>query len=83
MKKTLTTSTFLTAAIAVILTVSATADVRIDAAVRLIDAGTIKSFEAPNNAALEQHPGTTIYDTELKKKQGRYTYEVELRDKSG
>lgn len=59
------------------------ADVRIDEAVKLQQAGTIKSFEALNEVALKQHPGATITDTELEDAYGKYVYQVELRDGSG
>ena len=59
------------------------ADVRIDEAVKLQQAGTIKSFDVLNEAALKQHPGATIIDTELEDSYGKYVYEVELRDAQG
>lgn len=58
-------------------------DVRPDVIQSLQDSGSIQSLETLNNLALEQHPGATIHDTELKKKGERYIYEVELRDQRG
>ena len=40
-------------------------DIRLDEAVKLAEAGTIKSFEELDAAVLELHPGATIDDTEL------------------
>lgn len=58
-------------------------DVNPDEAVRLISAGTIQNFEQLNSIVLAQHPNATIRDTELEEKNGRYIYEVEIRDASG
>jgi uncharacterized membrane protein YkoI len=46
---------------------------------KLVEAGTIKSFEELDAAALALHPGATIEDTELELERGRYVYQVELR----
>ncbi|ERI52034.1 peptidase [Pseudomonas sp. AOB-7] len=54
-----------------------------DEALRLRDAGTIKSFELLNQAALAQHPGSRIEETELEDEYGRYIYQIELRDPQG
>ncbi|OWJ97492.1 peptidase [Pseudomonas sp. A46] len=54
-----------------------------DEALKLRDAGTIQSFEKLNAAALAQHPGGTINETELEEEYGRYIYQVELRDAKG
>lgn len=54
-----------------------------DEALRLRDAGTIKSFELLNEAALAQHPGGRIEETELEDEYGRYIYQIELRDRQG
>ena len=59
------------------------ADVRIDEAVKLQQAGTIKPFDALNEIAVKQHPGATITDTELEDAYGKYVYQVELRDSKG
>lgn len=54
-------------------------DIRPDEAVKLVEAGTIKSFDELNKAVLALHPGATIEDTELELEHGRYVYQVELR----
>lgn len=54
-----------------------------DEALKLRDAGTIQSFEKLNEAALAQHPGATIEETELEEEYGRYIYQLELRDSKG
>lgn len=54
-----------------------------DEALRLRDAGTLKDFEQLNAAALGNHPGARIEDTELEEHYGRYLYQVELRDAQG
>lgn len=54
-----------------------------DQALKLRDAGTIQSFEKLNEAALAKHPGAQIEDTELDEENGRYFYDVELRDEQG
>lgn len=54
-----------------------------DEALRLRDAGIIKSFERLNEAALALHPGSRIEETELEDEYGRYIYQVELRDPRG
>ncbi|MBV4459268.1 MULTISPECIES: PepSY domain-containing protein [Pseudomonas] len=54
-----------------------------DEALRLRDAGTIQSFEKLNAAALAKHPGSTVTDTELEEKYGKYLYQIELRDPQG
>jgi len=54
-----------------------------DEALRLRDAGTIKSFELLNEVALAQHPGGRIEETELEEEYGRYIYQIELRDQQG
>ncbi len=51
-----------------------------DKALKVRDAGTIQSFEKLNKAALAKYPDEKIKDTELKQKQGRYVYQVELHD---
>lgn len=54
-----------------------------DEALRLRDAGTIKSFEVLNDVALAEHPGARIESTELDDEYGRYIYQIELRDPQG
>ncbi|TBU73629.1 peptidase [Pseudomonas daroniae] len=54
-----------------------------DEALELYEAGTIQSFEKLNEAALAQHPGGKLEDTELEEEYGRYLYQVEVRDTQG
>ncbi|ENA36526.1 MULTISPECIES: PepSY domain-containing protein [Pseudomonas] len=54
-----------------------------DEALKLREAGTIKSFDVLNKAAIAKHPGSTTHDTELEEEYGRYIYQVELRDQKG
>jgi uncharacterized membrane protein YkoI len=54
-------------------------DVSHSEALKLVEAGTIKSFEELDAAVLALHPGTTIEDSELELERGRYVYQVELR----
>ncbi|MCB1704731.1 MAG: PepSY domain-containing protein [Halioglobus sp.] len=61
----------------------ASADVRVDEAVKLQQDGSIKPFEELNELAIKQHPGASIRDTELDDHHGTYIYEVELRDADG
>lgn len=58
-------------------------DIGPDRAVQLLQAGTIKSFEELNAAALSKHAGATIGDTELELENDKYVYSVELRDADG
>lgn len=58
-------------------------DIQLDEAVKLRDAGTIQSFEKLNEAALAQHPGGVVQDTELENEWGRYVYQVEVVDAKG
>ena len=72
-----------------IATLSATAgiaqarDVGPDEALKLRDAGTIQSFEKLNAAALAKHPGASIEETDLEQDNGRFVYELDLRDAQG
>lgn len=54
-----------------------------DEALKLRDSGTIQSFEKLNEAALAQHPGGVIRDTELENELGRYIYQLEIVDTKG
>ncbi|MCW1936914.1 PepSY domain-containing protein [Pseudomonas sp. MDMC_285] len=63
-------------------TIAQARDLGPDEALRLRDAGTIKSFEQLE-AALAQHPGGSIEETELEDEYGRYIYQIELRDAQG
>lgn len=47
--------------------------------VKLVQSGTIKSFDELNATAQALHPGATIDDTELELERGQYVYQVELR----
>lgn len=58
-------------------------DLDTDEARKLQDAGTILSFEKLNAAALAEHPGATLTDTELDEEYGKYIYQVDLRDTKG
>lgn len=58
-------------------------DLTDDEARKLQDAGTILSLEKLNAAALAEHPGATLTDTELEKEYGKYRYKVDLRDAKG
>lgn len=54
-----------------------------DEALKLRDSGTIMSFEKLNEAALAQHPGGVIRETELENEWGRYVYQLEVVDAQG
>lgn len=71
------------ATLASVATIAQARDLGPDEAQRLRDAGTIKSFEQLNEAALAQHPGARIEETELEDEYGRYIYQIELRDTQG
>ena len=58
-------------------------DIAPDEVVKLHSADTIQSFEKLNEAVLAQHRGATIEDGELEEEQGRYVYELEVRDAQG
>ncbi|EJL02886.1 MULTISPECIES: PepSY domain-containing protein [Pseudomonas] len=58
-------------------------DLNEDEARKLQDAGTILSYEKLNAAALAEHPGATLTDTELDEEYGKYIYQVDLRDTQG
>jgi len=62
---------------------AAAKDLGPDQALKLRDAGTIKSFEVLNAVALAKHPGATVGDTELEEKYGKFIYQVEMRDAEG
>ncbi|HEY0964071.1 MAG TPA: PepSY domain-containing protein [Pseudomonadales bacterium] len=80
--KTTTITTFFAAALGCSALIAADDDVSRDEAERLVEAGTIMSFEDLDKAALALHPGTTIEDTELERENERYVYQVELRGDS-
>jgi len=54
-----------------------------DEALKLLNAGTIQSFEKLNETALALHPGAQIDETELEEEYGRYVYQVEIRAADG
>lgn len=54
-----------------------------DEALKLRDSGSIQSFDKLNEAALAQHPGGTIRETELENELGRYIYQLEVVDAQG
>jgi uncharacterized membrane protein YkoI len=58
-------------------------DLRLDEVLKLHDSGSIRSFEELNRAALAQHPGGVIRDTEIEHEWGRYIYQMELVDAQG
>ncbi|BAU73812.1 PepSY domain-containing protein [Metapseudomonas furukawaii] len=77
------TALFAIATLAATAGIAQARDLGPDEALKLRDAGTIQSFEKLNAAALAQHPGGTINETELEEEYGRYIYQVELRDAKG
>ncbi|MGE8498134.1 MAG: PepSY domain-containing protein [Pseudomonas sp.] len=77
------TALFAAAALTATAGVAQARDLGPDEALKLRDAGTIQSFEKLNAAALAQHAGGTIGDTELEEEYGRYIYQVEVRDQQG
>lgn len=58
-------------------------DLGVDEVVKLRDAGTIQSFEKLNQAALAQHVGGVVKDSELENEWGRYVYQLEVVDAQG
>ena len=58
-------------------------DIGPDQAVKLLQDGVIKPFDALNATARAKHPGATLGETELEREYGRYVYKVELRDEQG
>lgn len=77
------TALFTAAALTATAGVALARDLGPDEALKLRDAGTIQSFEKLNAAALAQHAGGTIEETELEEEYGRYIYQVEVRDPQG
>lgn len=77
------TALMTTAALAMGAGMAQAKDIGPDEALRLRDAGTIQSFEKLNEAALAKHPGTAIDRTELEQKNGKYVYEVKMKDANG
>lgn len=58
-------------------------DVGPDEALQLRAAGTVLSVEKLNAAALAKHPGASIEETDLEQDNGRFVYELDLRDAQG
>ena len=78
------TLTALFAATALTLTAGlAQADVRPDQIPSLLKSGEVMAFEKLNAAAVAQHAGATINDTELDHEAGKLVYEVDLTDTTG
>ena len=74
---------FAAAALSVAAGITQARDLGPDEALQLRDAGTIQSFDKLNAAALAQHPGGKIEETELEEEYGRYVYQLEVRDAQG
>ncbi|HZJ95254.1 MAG TPA: PepSY domain-containing protein [Thiopseudomonas sp.] len=51
--------------------------------VELSNSGAIMPFVKLDAAALAQHPGATLLDTDLEESYGRYIYQVNVRDAKG
>nr|WP_298164965.1 PepSY domain-containing protein [uncultured Pseudomonas sp.] len=77
------TALFTAAALTLTAGLAQARDLGPDEALKLRDAGTIQSFEKLNAAALAQHAGGKIEETELEEEYGRYVYQVEVRDAQG
>ena len=71
------------AALSVAAGIAQARDLGPDEALKLRDAGTVQSFDKLNAAALAQHPGGKIEETELEEEYGRYVYQLEVRDAQG
>jgi uncharacterized membrane protein YkoI len=74
---------FAAAALSVAAGIAQARDLGPDEALKLRDAGTVQPFEKLNAAALAQHPGGKIEETELEEEYGRYIYQLEVRDTQG
>ena len=74
---------FAAAALSVAAGIAQARDLGPDEALKLRDAGTVQSFDKLNAAALAQHPGGKIEETELEEEYGRYIYQLEVRDAQG
>ncbi len=58
-------------------------DVSPSKTVELSTSGAIMAFEKLDAAALAEHPGASILETDLEESYGRYIYQVEVRDTKG
>ncbi len=77
------TALFAIAALTATAGIAQARDLGPDEALKLRDAGTIQSFEKLNAAALAKHPGSVVEETDLEQENGRYIYELDLRDAQG
>jgi uncharacterized membrane protein YkoI len=77
------TALFAIATLSVATGIAQARDLGPDEALKLRDAGTIQPFDKLNAAALGQHPGGKLEETELEEEYGRYIYQVEVRDPQG
>ena len=77
------TTLFAIAALTATACIAQARDLGPDEALKLRDAGTIQSFEKLNAAALAKHPGSVVEETDLEQENGRYIYELDLRDAQG
>ena len=77
------TAVFAAAALTLTAGLAQARDLGPDEALKLRDAGTIQSFEKLNAAALAKHPGSVVEETDLEQENGRYIYELDLRDAQG
>lgn len=77
------TTLFAIAALTATASIAQARDLGPDEALKLRDAGTIQSFEKLNAAALAKHTGGVIEETDLEQENGRYIYELDLRDAQG
>lgn len=58
-------------------------DIGADEILRLREANSIQSLDELNKAALAEHAGGVIEESELEEEYGRYIYQLELRDAQG
>lgn len=77
------TTLFAIAALTATAGIAQARDLGPDEALKLRDAGTILSFDKLNALALAKHPGATIEETDLEQENGRFVYELDLRNAQG
>lgn len=77
------TTLFAIAALTAAAGIAQARDLGPDEALKLRDAGTILSFDKLNALALAKHPGATIEETDLEQENGRFVYELDLRNAQG